>query len=158
MGQSDLSQVQFPMLDPLAAVLVARRQLLVRLEGHADSAPMKEGGTLLDLSTSRAARVAEYLVRMGVLDQQLCVVGRGAQLPVASNETLEGRAQNRRVEVHILRKESQQALREMQKTMGPGFALASALLKQLRYMAFGCNLELDGELRKTSAEVLGYAT
>ncbi|MGI9920660.1 OmpA family protein, partial [Vibrio owensii] len=53
------------------------------------------------LSEQRAQAVAEYFKRMGVAESRLIVEGKGENSPVANNETKEGRAQNRRVEIHF---------------------------------------------------------
>lgn len=56
----------------------------------------------LDLSKRRAESVRDYLIETGTPPEKLRVVGRGEQDPVASNDTKEGRAQNRRVEIIVL--------------------------------------------------------
>lgn len=53
------------------------------------------------LSVRRAAVVRNYLVRQGVDPRLIDVIGEGERQPVANNETAEGRARNRRVEVHV---------------------------------------------------------
>ncbi len=55
----------------------------------------------LDLSQGRAAAVVNILIDAGVPGYRLRAVGRGEDEPVATNLTAEGRAQNRRVEIHI---------------------------------------------------------
>ena len=54
-----------------------------------------------DLSQRRASSVASSLIRGGVASTRFQVVGRGEDEPIASNLTVEGRAQNRRVEIII---------------------------------------------------------
>lgn len=56
----------------------------------------------LDLSRRRAESVRDYLIETGTPPEKLRVVGRGEQDPIASNDTKEGRAQNRRVEIIVL--------------------------------------------------------
>lgn len=53
----------------------------------------------LKLSTERAASFKQYLISKGIDKNRITVVGKGIDNPVATNETEEGRAQNRRVEV-----------------------------------------------------------
>ena len=53
------------------------------------------------LSLDRAAAVREYLVSQGVDPQQVQAEGKGESAPIADNGTPEGRANNRRVEIHI---------------------------------------------------------
>jgi len=55
------------------------------------------------LSERRASSVAQYLLSQGVAPNKLTSEGKGESQPVADNETDEGRAKNRRVELHINR-------------------------------------------------------
>ena len=55
----------------------------------------------LDLSQRRAFSVATYLEGQGVDGRRFAVTGFGADRPIASNATPEGRAQNRRVEIQL---------------------------------------------------------
>jgi outer membrane protein OmpA-like peptidoglycan-associated protein len=73
----------------------------VRLEGHTDSIGTDEYNK--GLSERRAEAVKDYLVKEGATSaSKISTVGYGESRPVASNDTEEGRAQNRRVEVLIL--------------------------------------------------------
>jgi OmpA-OmpF porin, OOP family len=67
--------------------------------GHTDNTG--EADYNMDLSARRAESVKEYLVEQGIDPSLIVTEGRGLTEPVASNETREGRAQNRRVEVMI---------------------------------------------------------
>lgn len=71
----------------------------VRVIGHTDST----GGDSVNmpLSRERAASVRNFLVDRGVSSSRIETDGRGAQEPVASNDTASGRAQNRRVEIYL---------------------------------------------------------
>jgi OOP family OmpA-OmpF porin len=68
--------------------------------GHTDSTG--DANYNLDLSKRRANNVRQYLVSTGVAEEKLRILGRGAKDPIASNETSEGRAQNRRVELVVI--------------------------------------------------------
>ena len=57
---------------------------------------------VVELSVRRANSVAAYLSSHGVLPQRLITVGAGESRPIASNETDDGRAQNRRVEITLV--------------------------------------------------------
>lgn len=72
---------------------------LVSVEGFTDSRGADD--TNQKLSQDRANAVKDYLVSQGVKPEKLRSVGRGEANPVASNETPEGRANNRRVEIVI---------------------------------------------------------
>jgi chemotaxis protein MotB len=77
----------------------------VRIEGHTDNVPMEAGSeypTNWDLSTARALNVLKYLIEYGVPENQLQVAGFADTVPVSSNATEEGRADNRRVDIVIL--------------------------------------------------------
>jgi OOP family OmpA-OmpF porin len=70
----------------------------IRIEGHTDSIGAEEYN--LTLSQRRAQSVVQYLVKhMGVAEEQLIVVGKGENEPVADNDTEAGRQRNRRVQI-----------------------------------------------------------
>lgn len=68
--------------------------------GHTDSTG--DANYNLDLSKRRAENVRQYLISTGVDADKLRILGRGAKDPIASNDTAEGRAQNRRVELVVI--------------------------------------------------------
>ena len=95
-----IREASYPMLDQVAAILLNRADIeSIRIEGHTDSAGSEEGN--LDLSQRRAAAVKRYLQKKGVAEERLQAQGLGETTPVASNDTTEGRAMNRRVEFFI---------------------------------------------------------
>ena len=65
--------------------------------GHADASGSMRSN--FDLSHKRAIMVAKIFVRFGILPDRITVVGRGETQPIAGNETEEGRALNRRIEI-----------------------------------------------------------
>jgi hypothetical protein len=71
----------------------------VEISGHTDSTGST--GYNQELSEKRAAAVRDYLVGQGIGASRLKATGYGASLPLADNETEEGRAQNRRTELKI---------------------------------------------------------
>lgn len=89
-----------PVLDSLAQSLIAYPDTAVEVVGFADATGSVAHNQVL--SEDRAASVAAYLASRSVRAGRLSVAGRGEREPIASNDTLEGRALNRRVEV-ILR-------------------------------------------------------
>jgi outer membrane protein OmpA-like peptidoglycan-associated protein len=86
-------------LDRLAAFLGKYRARTGLIEGYTDNAGVDFGNQ--DLSLRRAETVRSYLVAHGIDASRLVSVGRGASYPAASNESVVGRQQNRRVEVLI---------------------------------------------------------
>ncbi|MCG6657041.1 OmpA family protein [Halomonas campisalis] len=86
-----------PVLDGVVRTLRENPEIRVRIEGHTDSigsAQYNEG-----LSQRRADSVKAYLVSQGIAENRLMTRGYGEARPVATNETDEGRARNRRVEI-----------------------------------------------------------
>jgi len=75
---------------------------VVRIEGHTDSHGRPDYN--LQLSKRRARAVRAYLVKAGVASLRLQSDGFGSARPIDSNETAEGRARNRRVEMVIVRR------------------------------------------------------
>lgn len=86
-------------LADVANVLREYDRSVVDIVGHTDST----GGDSINqpLSERRAISVADALIRNGVLRERLFVAGASSRNPVASNASVEGRAQNRRVEILI---------------------------------------------------------
>jgi chemotaxis protein MotB len=78
---------------------------IFRIEGHTDSIPTDPGGdypTNWELSAARSINVLKYLVEFGSDEGQFQVSGFADTVPLASNDTPEGRAYNRRVDIVIL--------------------------------------------------------
>ena len=87
-----------PALTAIADLLRRQPQLLPSIEGHTDN--IGSDSYNQDLSTRRAAAVKEALVRdFAVVPERLSSPGFGERRPVEPNETIAGRARNRRVEL-----------------------------------------------------------
>jgi chemotaxis protein MotB len=78
----------------------------IRIEGHTDTVPMRGArfSSNWHLSAARAQSVVRLLIEAGVDARRMQVVGYGHVRPRATNDTAEGRAANRRIEIKILRK------------------------------------------------------
>jgi outer membrane protein OmpA-like peptidoglycan-associated protein len=100
--RTDLRSSFEPVLDSVAEVLNHYPDTLLKVVGHTDSTG--DAAYNLDLSQRRAQAVARYLRAKGIDPSRLRVYGAGEQQPIASNNTAEGRAQNRRVELSIIPK------------------------------------------------------
>lgn len=86
-------------LDAAAAVLVESQAVKLSIEAHTDSDGSAKYN--LKLSDNRAKSVKSYLVNIGVAAERLGAQGFGESKPIASNDTSEGKAKNRRVEFII---------------------------------------------------------
>lgn len=76
------------------------RASYIEIVGHTDNVGSDDYN--MELSEQRAAAVRDFLIKKGVDDTVIITTGMGESMPVASNSTPEGRAQNRHVEVLIL--------------------------------------------------------
>lgn len=105
-GQVELTEEGIEFLESVATLLKApslnERQL--RVEGHTDTVPTESYDSNWEISSLRATNVVEILTGQYEVDpSRLSAVGFGPHRPIASNENEEGRAENRRVEIVILR-------------------------------------------------------
>lgn len=89
-------------LNDVAAALIGQPTLNVQIVGHTDSVGYPSYNR--KLSEKRATVVSQYLVSKGVSAGNLQAISMGPSKPIATNETEEGRAQNRRVEFVVLNK------------------------------------------------------
>ncbi len=99
-NQSDVNAGFYPVLNSVALVLKQYEKTMIDVVGHTDSTGSMQLN--MQLSQARAASVGQYLQSQGVQAVRIATQGMGPQYPIASNDTPEGRAQNRRVEL-ILR-------------------------------------------------------
>lgn len=86
-------------LDDVAKTLLRYPEQLVEVAGYTDSQGAADYNE--QLSSRRANAVRTYLIAQGVSGAQLSARGYGETSPIAGNETAEGRAKNRRVELHL---------------------------------------------------------
>jgi outer membrane protein OmpA-like peptidoglycan-associated protein len=96
-GSSILTPESYDYLKQTAAILAGLDGVVVNINGHADSVGTAESNQRLSLD--RAQSVANALAGYGVQPEMLRAVGHGEEQPIADNETEEGRAENRRVEI-----------------------------------------------------------
>lgn len=99
-GSDRIQDRSLPLLRELAEVIANRPDLgTISIEGHTDDAGSEHYNQVL--SQKRAAAIKRFLSANGVPDTRLIAVGYGEMRPIASNETPEGREQNRRVEFRL---------------------------------------------------------
>lgn len=106
-GQVEPSQGGRESLNGIVAVLKERSRNTVAVEGHSDSYSVESDSTLAaeenrSISIQRAQAVARVLEQQGIPADKIVVRGYGDTRPVASNSTLQGRSQNRRVEIKLI--------------------------------------------------------
>ena len=99
-GKADLSPDAMRSVDKLVEFLQKYTNRNVLIEGHTDSVGSDEFN--LTLSQKRADSLKEALIGKGIAGERITTVGYGKKYPVASNDTVAGKQQNRRVEVSIL--------------------------------------------------------
>jgi chemotaxis protein MotB len=90
-------------IEQLGTVLADNPDIAVLIEGHTDNDPFSSGGQIAnnwDLSTKRATAIVQILNENEAINpESLTAAGRGEFAPIDSNETTEGKAKNRRIEV-----------------------------------------------------------
>lgn len=98
-GKATLFPRAQQMLALLTEQLRNQKTAVITVEGHTDSRGTPS--TNMQLSQERADSVRSYLVSQGIPPEQIRAVGMGENRPIADNNTTEGRAENRRVEIVI---------------------------------------------------------
>ena len=100
-GQSEIQTANFPLMNKITRAIRIFPNSRIEVLGHTDS--MGDDVRNQVLSNARAQKVAKFLVELGGVSQdRIMSRGYGESRPVASNETREGRAENRRVEIKII--------------------------------------------------------
>jgi outer membrane protein OmpA-like peptidoglycan-associated protein len=98
-GRYEIKSNLRPILDRFATTLNQNPVTTVTIIGHTDST----GSDAINnpLSVNRAASTRDYLVARGVATNRIAIDGRGSREPIADNNTVSGRATNRRVEIFV---------------------------------------------------------
>jgi outer membrane protein OmpA-like peptidoglycan-associated protein len=127
---------------------------MVVIVGHTDNTGDEDYN--MELSYRRAVSVSDYLIATGADANKIRTIGRGAEEPIASNETREGREQNRRVDVAVIAE-----LRALDRVVFPSaivFERDSADLSEQGKEFLKKNIETTRELmqRATFIDVVGH--
>lgn len=105
-GSYDVNEGAKNVLGKVAKVLMNQPDIEFMVEGHTDNVPYKSNGVLLDnwdLSVKRATSVVRILQNQyNIPPARMTAAGRGEYVPVTSNDSVEGKAANRRTRIVIL--------------------------------------------------------
>ena len=117
-GRTTIKPQGVKVLERVGKILLNVKDQAIRIEGHTDNVPIgaelgRTYATNWELSAARATTVARYLQEnIGIDPGLLSATGYGQYQPIASNETEEGRAKNRRIEILLVPKEITPVSRE----------------------------------------------
>lgn len=101
-GKAIIQPESIPQLKELANYLLRKKELGIAIGGHTDN--VGDANQNLTLSQQRADAVKNYLIGQGIAVSRIRTKGFGSTRPIADNSTANGRAQNRRTEVSVIRK------------------------------------------------------
>jgi len=109
-GKAEVKAGGLEILGKVISILKDVNDKSIRIEGHTDNVQIvgalaKRYPTNWELSAARAINVARYLRDEGIDPGQLAAVAYGEWKPVATNDTAEGKAKNRRIEINLVPKE-----------------------------------------------------
>jgi len=99
-GKAELKPEAYAVLDELVEYLKRKDDERIELGGHTDDVGKAEANMIL--STNRANTVRAYLLMKGISPERVTAQGYGMTVPIAENDTAEGRSLNRRTEVKVL--------------------------------------------------------
>lgn len=109
-GKAEVKKGGLEILGKVVSILKDVNDKSIRIEGHTDNVQISRAlaqryPTNWELSAARAINVARYLQGQGIDPGQLSAVAYGEWKPVATNDTVEGRAKNRRIEIILVPRE-----------------------------------------------------
>jgi chemotaxis protein MotB len=109
-GKAEVKPNGLLVLQKVVDILSNVKDKAIRIEGHTDNVPItgalaRRYPTNWELSAARAINVARYLQLQGIDPALLAAVAYGQYKPIAPNDTEEGRAKNRRIEIALVSKE-----------------------------------------------------
>lgn len=95
-----ISRKMYPALNEIHSFMLENPKVIIEIGGHTNGRPPDKFCN--ELSENRATTVANYLIGKGIDKKRIAVKGYGKTVPIATNETEEGRKKNQRVEIKIL--------------------------------------------------------
>jgi len=106
-GEASLKESGKQVLAKVADALKAYDDKVIRVVGHTDNVPIGKAYQKVfpsnwELSAARATTVVRYLQELGLPPERMIAAGRAEYAPIASNDTAEGRRQNRRIEITLI--------------------------------------------------------
>jgi len=106
-GKAEIKTEGMVVLQKLIDILRGLKHKTIMIEGHTDNVPISESlaekyPSNWELAAARAINVARFLQQQGVDPSQLAAVSYGEYRPVESNDSQEGRARNRRIEITLV--------------------------------------------------------
>jgi chemotaxis protein MotB len=109
-GKAEVKKGGREILGKIASILKDLSDKSIRIEGHTDNVPISRAlaqryPTNWELSAARAINVTRFLQEQGIDPGNLSAVAYGEWKPVATNDTAEGKAKNRRIEIVLVPKE-----------------------------------------------------
>ena len=99
-GKAELKPESATELERLAKFLAENSTIKIEISGHTDNIGNQDANKAL--SEKRAQQVVNYLMAKGISKDRLSAKGYGSSQPLASNDTPDGRQQNRRTEIRVL--------------------------------------------------------
>ncbi len=109
-GKAEIKKEGLAVLEKVTSILQGETEKAIRIEGHTDDVPItgtlaKRFPTNWELSAARAINVTKFLQEKGIAPEILSAVAYGEYKPIADNETPEGKAMNRRIEIILIPRE-----------------------------------------------------
>lgn len=101
LGKSVINPKSFPELDEVVAMMKENTKVVIQLEGHTDNKGNAEAN--LKLSQARVDAVKKYMTAKGINKDRVKTKAFGGTKPIATENTEEARAKNRRVEMRVLK-------------------------------------------------------
>lgn len=112
-GKAEIREDAIEPIDRLGEIVASMKEN-VQVEGHTDNIPINsiQFPSNWELSSARATSIVRRFVTRGVEPARLTAIGYGEYRPIATNDTAEGRAKNRRVDIVILNEDSNKNLQQ----------------------------------------------